>query len=229
MRRQVAHPLRLSLIAAAGFAVVTLAYRSGVLRQADAEFAAWLHNIKSEALYAAAMVDDRVFDPTPAFIVAVSLALFLLWRGEPWAWLAPAGFGLSAAIDFGLKVGFSVFLHPRQLISAAQILIGSHFHGLAPYPSGHVERATFLAVVALAYLPRWIAAPMVGLAVFTAFARVYIDAHRLSEVLGGIELGTLIAAVAIWAAAVAPSIAARARRLRGGDARRSARSEANVA
>ena len=205
-RSRIERPAMLALAAGISFAVVTLAYRSGALRQLDAEVAFRLHDLRSEQLYALAGLDDIVLRATPVFVAGALLALVLLLRGGPWSWIAPLGIGGSAVVDFGFKVGWSVFLHPRQLLSAAQILIGLHYHGLSPYPSGHVERATFVAVIAIAFLPRLVAVPLVALALFTPFARMYIEAHRLSEVLGGIDIGIFLAACAVLAVAIAPRL-----------------------
>lgn len=217
-------PGRLAIAAAAGFVLVTAAYKTGLMRTIDDDVAAAVRTAQAGALTAVASFDDVVFRPTAMFGVAAVLLVWLLWRGPAWSWMGPLGIGIAAAIDFGFKAGWSVFLHPRQLIEAAQIVVGLHFHGLSPYPSGHVERAAFIAVIALAFLPRWISLPFLALAATTPYARMYSEAHKLSDVFGGIELGVFTAALTLWLITKMPWIETRIRTSwldwRGGSAAR---------
>ena len=85
-----------------------------------------------------------------------------------------------------------------MLLDGLLVLVGGHFHAPAGYPSGHVARAIFLAVLVLAFMPRRLSVPLTLLALTTPLARMYTEDHRLSEVLGGAMLGLAVGSGAVW-------------------------------
>jgi len=79
-----------------------------------------------------------------------------------------------------VKNGWSQILHPRALLDDILVLVGVHLHAPSSFPSGHVTRASFLAIVVFAFLPRKISIPFGILALTCAFARMYTEAHKLT-------------------------------------------------
>jgi membrane-associated phospholipid phosphatase len=130
------------------------------------------------------------------------MAAALAWKRRGWAWIVPFFIGAAAFVEFLAKVGIGQGLHPGAMLAAARELIGFRFHTGASFPSGHVARSAFLAAVALRLLPYWISAPLVAFAALTFVARLYIEAHRLSDVVGGVALGVGAACAGLCLAAI---------------------------
>ena len=70
-----------------------------------------------------------------------------------------------------------------------------HLNTPYSFPSGHMLRTTFLVGLFCAHHPRWRRAGWVVLGAM-AGTRVYLNAHWLSDVGGGLLLGLSLAAVA---------------------------------
>jgi membrane-associated phospholipid phosphatase len=80
-----------------------------------------------------------------------------------------------------------------EIFSAAQELLGGHYHTAASFPSGHVARAFFLATIGAYLLPRGVAFFFYLVGAVTLMARMYTESHRLSDVVAGAVLGIFIA------------------------------------
>lgn len=142
--------------------------------------------------------------------VVTAVLLWLLWK-RAWRpaayWLAAASFG--AVLTVILKAGFGL---PRPL----PLYDGSIAFG---FPSGHAAMSIvtfgFLAVLAARELPLRgqlaVFTVMALLAGLIALSRIYLGAHWLSDVLGGLSFG--VAWVALLGIAYlrrpAPSVSAR--------------------
>ena len=196
----------LALISGALFLALTTLYRAGVTRDLDRDVLLQLREAHTGWLNALGTIDDVLFRPTLAFVMAAVLVL-ALWRfGPRWSWAAPFAIVLTVVAEVIVKSGWSQLLHVRALIDGVMVLFGGSYHGGAPFPSGHVTRAMFLAVIALAFLPRWISIPFLVLALTTPLARMYTEVHRLSDVVGGAVLGVCIASAAVWGVAMLAAI-----------------------
>jgi undecaprenyl-diphosphatase len=111
-------------------------------------------------------------------------------------WVVPLCFALTVLAELALKL---VLPHagPQQALSRSFLDLPTV---PTPYsfPSGHVARVTFLALLAGALWPsravRWAAVAVVGL---TVWARVYIGDHWVSDALGGLVLGAALAWLAL--------------------------------
>lgn len=127
-------------------------------------------------------------DPTVYLPVAATVLATLLWqRNTPaaWHWLAALGFGvlLSSALQWSLAaprphelyLGFSTFAVPTAHATVSTVMYG------------------FLAVLAARELgPRSRLSVYLGagaVIVLIAFSRLYLSAHWLSDVFGGLTLG----------------------------------------
>ena len=142
--------------------------------------------------------------------VVTAVLLWLLWK-RAWRpvayWLAAASFG--AVLTVILKAGFGL---PRPL----PLYDGSIAFG---FPSGHAAMSIvifgFLAVLSARELPlRGQLAVFTVMALLTsliAFSRIYLGAHWLSDVLGGLSFGVAwVALLSItYLRRQAPSVSAR--------------------
>lgn len=127
--------------------------------------------------------DSAVYLPA-----ALALFAWLLWRRRLSAalhWAAASGFGLL--LTQSLKLGLQV-PRPGELYSGVSAFA---------FPSGHALMSTtvygFLAVLAARELPprarRWAYLGATLVIVPVAFSRLYLGAHWLSDVIGGLCLG----------------------------------------
>lgn len=202
----------LALVSGAAFAVITVLYRSGATTGIDHELHLWILDYRASWLDSLATFDDVVFRSTATFVAAAVLAV-VLWRfGPRWSWGAPLAIVVAVFAEAIVKNGFSQILHLRTLIEGVQVIFGGHFHSPASFPSGHVIRALFLAVIALAYLPRIVSVPFTLFALTTLVARLYTEQHRISDVLGGATLGIAVGCAAVWAVATLTAIEADLRK-----------------
>ena len=202
------------------FLLLTLAYRAGLTKELDHATFALLGTIQNTTLDALGQADDELARVIPTFAVAAVMAFVLAWKGR-WRWIVPFFIGLTAAAEFFVKLGFGRGLHPGDLVAAARELIGFRYHTGASFPSGHVARSAFLAAVALRLVPPWVSVPLVAFAALTFLARLYTEAHRLSDVVGGVALGVFAACAGDWLRAVldARSSARSRRRAQSGPER----------
>ncbi len=136
----------------------------------------------------------------------------LLALGLAWRWrqrrgrqgLGPlllfVGVGIEIVLKFvlvhpGPPVQFSHKLHlPFFLSFSAPLLL--HFPTPYSFPSGHLLRTTFLAILLAEEYPRWRVLSW-GVIVIAAFTRVYCNTHWSSDVIGGLLLGWTLALAAI--------------------------------
>jgi diacylglycerol kinase (ATP) len=153
-------------------------------------------------------------------IITGGLAMvFALWgwqyRGKPG--LVPLLLFVGVAIEAVLKYALPhpgpppEFSHPLALPPILHMMTAPlELHLNTPYsfPSGHMLRTTFLVGLFCAYHPRW---RWVGWVVLGAMAgtRLYLNAHWLSDVGGGLLLGLSLTAVAVGIEKSQPILANR--------------------
>lgn len=137
---------------------------------------------------------------------AAALLALVTWRRHGgWAWLAPLAILATGPIELVFKLGLVHPGPPEELTREFFNPLGVRVEAPSSFPSGHMARLTFLAVLVAGMFPSrpaWVvAAAFVGLSLF---ARVYIGDHWVSDALGGLTLGGGIAAAAIgWLRATA--------------------------
>lgn len=129
---------------------------------------------------------------------AAAVLAVVAWRRHGgWAWLAPIAILATGPIELVFKFGLVHPGPPEELTREFFNPLGVRVEAPSSFPSGHMARLTFLAVILAGMLPSrlaWIgAATFVGLSLF---ARVYIGDHWLSDAVGGLALGAGIAATA---------------------------------
>lgn len=208
-RARLARPGLLTVLSGAVFIAVFVLYRSGLARGFDHDVQVLVRSMHTGWLDQLGALEDTAFRATPTVAAALLLAIVLFIAGPRWSWCAPLAIGLAILAEAVVKNGWSQLLHPRVLIDGLLVLLGGHYHAPASFPSGHVTRAIFLAVIAIAFLPRYISLPFALLALTTPLARMYTEAHRLTDVLGGVTLGMCVACAAVWAVQAVSTIEAR--------------------
>jgi membrane-associated phospholipid phosphatase len=132
---------------------------------------------------------------------AAALLAVLAWRRHGgWAWLAPLAILATGPIELVFKLGLVHPGPPEELTREFFNPLGVRVEAPSSFPSGHMARLTFLAVLVAGMFPSRVA--WAGAAAFVAlalFARVYIGDHWISDALGGLALGAAVAAAAlVW-------------------------------
>jgi membrane-associated phospholipid phosphatase len=217
-RARLPWPGPLAIVSGATFTAAFALYRSGATRGIDHDVQVVVRSLHSGWLDQLGTLDDALFRATATVAAAFVLAIILFVVGPRWSWCAPLAIGVAILGEALVKNGWSQVLHPRALIDGVLVLFGGHYHAPASFPSGHVMRAIFLAVIAIAFLPRGVSIPFALLALTTPLARMYTESHRLTDVLGGATLGTCVACAAVWAVHALSAIEARYGHWRGATA-----------
>jgi membrane-associated phospholipid phosphatase len=129
---------------------------------------------------------------------AVLLALVTWRRLGGYAWLAP----LFILATGGIELVFKFALHhpgpPDELIRAFMNPLGIRVQAPSSFPSGHLARLTFLAILLAGLFPSRLAwSGAIAFIGLTLFARVYIGDHWISDALAGLALGAAVAAAAV--------------------------------
>ena len=135
-------------------------------------------------------------------LITLGLAALLaavLWRRlGPVAALAPFLMLATVPIELFFKTVLVQPGPPREFTRSFHDFLGVSIETNASFPSGHVTRLTFLALVAASLYPRgWTPAVTALLLVLAVYLRVYIGDHWISDALAGIALGGAFASLAV--------------------------------
>lgn len=123
----------------------------------------------------------------------IILVPLFLWAQKQKRLAVQLFFGGTAAF---LLVEWLKYLvaRPRPVYLRADIMQRESFITGFGFPSGHTAIATVLALLLLPFIPRkqwWILAAWVGL---VAVSRLYLGVHAPLDILGGLAVGTFVAA-----------------------------------
>jgi undecaprenyl-diphosphatase len=165
----------------------------GALRQTDQavlELFTWLNHPVLDVLASVFGVLGRA---EVSAGIGLGLAVARWRRGSADAWV-PLLLGLVMLIEIAVKTAVPQVPPPEDLSRSDELLPYVHVTFAGAFPSGHVARTAFLA--GIARIPTWLAALAVALMMVS---RVYIGDHWISDVVGGLLLGLLVAQLA-WVA-----------------------------
>ena len=123
------------------------------------------------------------------FVVPVGIAVGFLIARRPWA---ASAFILGSAVSSGvvqlMKVGFGR-TRPEEIL--VPLDSGS-------FPSGHTANAaTIVVLLALLLRRRWIAVAGAVYVILMALSRTYLGAHWITDTVGGVLVGSAMAAL-VW-------------------------------
>lgn len=189
----------IAIVNAGIFAVSTALVTARATGGVDLRVTTAIQGASASWLDAIASVHTVVGHVAVTLPLAAMLAIFVRRRSRGRAWIGPLFILATLAIEVVLKFAVA---HPpppndmTRMVSGADLL----WDTVPPYafPSGHVARVTFLAVVlgSLIGSPRYRVAAVAFVA-FSVFARVYVGDHWISDTLGGLGLGALVGSIAV--------------------------------
>jgi membrane-associated phospholipid phosphatase len=144
-------------------------------------------------------IDSAWFKPLmqyAPYVVGLALVIVLLFR--LW-WRAPASIAITAGaaglISWLLKLLVS---RPRPPAELVQIMVGTQGYS---FPSGHIAWSTVIGGFLFYLAPRLVKSPtivallralLIVLILAVGLSRIYLGAHWLSDVVGGLLLGALL-------------------------------------
>ncbi len=161
-----------------------------------------LQSVASYPLDLLANANTLVGQAVVTAALGAALALVAWRRDAPWAWLAVGLLALPAFGALALKLALVHPSPPHEFIRAWGNPLGVRVETAGGFPSGHIARVTFLAILAAGLFPSALARVALGLLVaYTFWARIYIGDHWLSDALGGLALGIASGCLALgWLA-----------------------------
>jgi undecaprenyl-diphosphatase len=175
------------------FVLLCVLVAFGALRQIDRALLDLVQSVEAAWLDLFASVFGMLGQAEVTVGLALGLTAARLWRRRRDAWVPLMLFAV-VAVEIVLKMLTPQPLLPEELSRTVELLPFVHVDFAGAFPSGHVARTAFLAVVA--GVPRWLAIGGVAVMMLT---RVYLADHWPSDVLGGLLLGLLVAEVALVA------------------------------
>jgi len=119
--------------------------------------------------------------------IALGMAVARWRRGSVDAWV-PLLVVVVTLIEIAVKTVVPQAQPPEELSRSEEVVPLLRVTFAGAFPSGHVARIAFLA--GIARIPTWLAALAVALMMVS---RVYLVDHWISDVVGGLFLGLLVA------------------------------------
>jgi undecaprenyl-diphosphatase len=176
-------------VAVATLAALALLVSTGATRGVDLAVTHALQSVASPALDAVANADTLIGEAWLTAGITVAFAVWLWRNGARLEWAAPLLLFAAVAVELALKL---VLTHPGPPHDLSRTLWhpGPSLETPSSFPSGHVLRVSFLAVVATAFARAIsVRVALIALVAVTVWARVYIGHHWLSDAIGGLALG----------------------------------------
>jgi undecaprenyl-diphosphatase len=179
-----------SLASFAAFGLLAILVAADLTASADRAVTLALQSVASLPLDLVANANTFIGQATVTSVIAVAVAA-VLWRSERGgAWLAVGLLAVTVAGEVALKFAFDHPAPPPVFDRSLWDPLGVHVVSPSSFPSGHVARVTFLAIL-LAGLARggFARLPAVALVAYSVWSRVYLGDHWLSDAVGGLALG----------------------------------------
>ncbi len=134
------------------------------------------------------------------------LAIVIAHTGDSPLWLLGAGVALIWGNDVGHQIGWRIVVGTAAAGTATTILKWAFRRQRPPgrgwgfytrfdrhaFPSGHAGRSACLAVLLLPYLPSWGIALLALWVGMVGLARIALQVHFVSDIIGGWSVGALI-------------------------------------
>lgn len=190
--------LTIGAASAALFVLLAALVALGLTGASDVGWTLAFQSVASHPLDLVANADTVVGQLSVTLALAAALAVVAWRRLGGWAWLGVALILATGAVELLFKFALRHPGPPHELVRAFHNVLGVRVEAPSSFPSGHLARVTFLAVVLAGLWPRawaWLAAgAFVGA---TVYLRVYIGDHWISDALAGVALGAAAAAAAV--------------------------------
>lgn len=178
------------VIAVGTLAFALLAWQmhsGGGLSQLDQDITSWMQAQRNPALQAPLFAVTDLHSTWGIGVMGTLIGAFLAWHRR---WRAVSFLAVSVGggllLNFALKL---VFERPRPIFDLPLLSLSTY-----SFPSGHAAGSTLLyasAIFVFAHT-RWLHL-LIGLGctmvLLTAFSRVYLGAHYLSDVIAGVCVG----------------------------------------
>lgn len=187
---------------AVALGLVSLVVAAGATRALDLRAVTAAQSVASPTLDVVASLVPVLGRADLTAVIALVMAL-VWWRREGARGLVPLLFFAGVPLEIAMK---QVVPHPgppRALWRTLDLVPSFGLAGLGmslvPYafPSGHLLRTTFLVALVGARAPRWATIPLASLVLAIAATHVYLATHWVSDVVGGLLAGWLLARLAI--------------------------------
>ena len=187
-----------AILFTAKFCVLAALVATGLAGPGDLAMTIAFQRVASGPLDLLANVETVIGQGVVTLGLALVLSLVIWRRGGGVAALAPLLILATVPIELFFKTVLQQPGPPREFTRSFHNFLGVSIETNASFPSGHVTRLTFLAIVAASLYPRgWMPAVTALFLVLAVFLRVYIGDHWISDALGGIALGGAFASLAV--------------------------------
>ena len=194
-----------AVVLIAVFLLLAVAVHLRLLADIDLAFAQSVYyGLDSVVLLYCATATGILLATQTALIYSLAASLVLWRRGMGIQAFAPMAFLFGTAVEVLFKIAVN---QPQEPLSEFHRGTFYPFFGLAlngSYPSGHALRTAFFCFFLGALLwsrggvlPRIVSLGAIPLALFFSFTRLYIGDHWLSDIVGGLLLGTAIAVLVV--------------------------------
>lgn len=195
-----ASPWTFTLAAASAvlFLMLTALVGLGLTRASDLGWTRAFQSIASDPLDLLANAHTVVGQLSVTLALALVIALVTWRRLGGWAWLALGLILATGAVELLFKFLLQHPGPPQEFVRAYHDFLAIRIASPSSFPSGHLARLTFLAIILAALWPRtwaWVAAA--AFVALSVFLRVYIGDHWVSDALAGVALGACWGALAV--------------------------------